>query len=410
MLPGQQVKATVEQRLERCYNKIIRHDHFKWMCGVLLIGKYRVDDVPTAYTDGVNVVYGRSFCEQWSDAVLRFIILHENYHKMFRHLTVWKHLFKQNAQIANMALDYRINLLIKDYAKRIKDETGVDFIVLPSKAQFPMCLDEKYRGWDEAKIFYDLMKQAKANGGKGGKGEPQSLDQHDWEKASELPAEQQKEMQRQIDEALRQGKIIAGKTGSPGSPEEIGEILAPEVDYREYVREFCKQTCAGREYGSWTRPNRRYMANGVYMPQTLGETIGDVVFALDRSGSCMRDLDKFMSEVIGFVEQVKPNKVHIIYWDTKVSGDVETYDTHELSSIRYRTKPSGGGGTMIEPVCDYIKQHKMNPQCIIVLTDGYLGGSWGHWSQPVLWCVLDNKDATPSMGKVIHINSACFER
>ena len=32
-------------------------------------------------------------------------------------------------------------------------------------------------------------------------------------------------------------------------------------------------------------------------------------------------------------------------------------------------------------------------------------GGWGEWTVPVLWCVLDNKDAQPDVGKVLHIKS-----
>jgi hypothetical protein len=37
-----------------------------------------------------------------------------------------------------------------------------------------------------------------------------------------------------------------------------------------------------------------------------------------------------------------------------------------------------------------------------MLTDGYVG-SWGSWSVPVLWCILNNRSANPSVGKAVHI-------
>jgi hypothetical protein len=40
-----------------------------------------------------------------------------------------------------------------------------------------------------------------------------------------------------------------------------------------------------------------------------------------------------------------------------------------------------------------------------VLTDGYLGGSWGNWHHPVLWTILDNESAVPSSGKAVHVKS-----
>jgi predicted metal-dependent peptidase len=48
------------------------------------------------------------------------------------------------------------------------------------------------------------------------------------------------------------------------------------------------------------------------------------------------------------------------------------------------TKPAGGGGTSAECIPKYIEQHKLNPECVIVLTDGYIGG-WGDWKHPVFW-------------------------
>jgi predicted metal-dependent peptidase len=67
------------------------------------------------------------------------------------------------------------------------------------------------------------------------------------------------------------------------------------------------------------------------------------------------------------------------------------------------TKPKGGGGTTVECVPQYLQDNQIKAQCVIVLTDGYLGGSWGEWHHPVLWTILDNKSAVPSVGKVVHI-------
>ena len=76
---------------------------------------------------------------------------------------------------------------------------------------------------------------------------------------------------------------------------------------------------------------------------------------------------------------------------------------HEIDTLVESTKPQGGGGTMVECVPDHITSEGIKPQACIVLTDGYLGGSWGSWSCPVLWCIMDNKQANPTVGKTVHI-------
>ena len=58
---------------------------------------------------------------------------------------------------------------------------------------------------------------------------------------------------------------------------------------------------------------------------------------------------------------------------------------------------------MVECVPKYMAEHNIKPQAVIVLTDGYLGGSWGSWSCPVLWCIQNNRNAKPSVGKYVHV-------
>jgi len=69
------------------------------------------------------------------------------------------------------------------------------------------------------------------------------------------------------------------------------------------------------------------------------------------------------------------------------------------------TQPKGGGGT--DPTCmiGYMKEKNIQPDAIIVLTDGYIG-SWGvEWNAPILWVVIDN-DVIAPVGKTIHIKGA----
>jgi predicted metal-dependent peptidase len=127
--------------------------------------------------------------------------------------------------------------------------------------------------------------------------------------------------------------------------------------------------------------------------------------AIDTSGLTYAPgvLDTFMTEVKSLCDMVKPDKLHVIYWDTKVC-QTELYEGEEIERLVSTTKPKGGGGTDVECVPKYMAEHGINPQAVVVLTDGYLGGTWGTWAAPVLWCVLDNKSANPSCGQTVHIN------
>ena len=93
----------------------------------------------------------------------------------------------------------------------------------------------------------------------------------------------------------------------------------------------------------------------------------------------------------------------MLYWDTEVVGD-EKYEMHQLDNFVQSTKPVGGGGTDPSCVPEYLTTHKITPQCVIMITDGYVG-SWGNWCHPVLWVIIDNDNAHPPVGKYIHVKS-----
>ena len=413
-------QLTAEQRIAKAYVAITSKDRYMPLAGVLSIGNKTVsDDIPTACTNGRDELYGRAFVDSLTDAELRFLMLHECYHKMYRHLTTWKHLHNKNHGIANQACDYNIN------GKLVDENKDDGFATMPRDAdgKYMGLFDEKFRegnGWmDTAKIF-SILDDGNDDGegdGEGGNesggGDPQGtscaqgqgFDEHDWEGANKLSDEEIKELEKDIDIAIRQGSMTAGKLGSNGN-RNFDELMQPQVDWREVLREFIQTTCTGSDYSTWKRPNRRYIGAGVYMPSGITERIDELVIAIDTSGSISDTaVALFLSEVQSICTTVKPEKVRVLYWGHEVVGD-EVYELNELDTLVKSTKVRGGGGTDVECVTAYMDEHKISPQAAIILTDGYLFGDWGKWVCPTLWCVLDNKSATPDTGKVVHIQSS----
>jgi predicted metal-dependent peptidase len=186
---------------------------------------------------------------------------------------------------------------------------------------------------------------------------------------------------------------------------ELDELLHPEVDWREQMKEFVKNICAGKDASSWRRVNRRYLSGDVYMPTLISEKIGRIVIGADTSGSIGNAaLTKFLSEVKGIADDVKPEYVDLMYWDDGVAQH-EVYDSTTMPNIVSSTKPKGGGGTDPRCVISYMREQGIKPECVVMLTDGYIGeGEWGDdWEVPVLWAVLGNARTTAPIGKTIHI-------
>lgn len=394
---------SAEQRLTKAVIDIMASPKYVALAGVLMVGKREVsDDVPTACTNGRDELYGRAFVESLNDAELRFLVLHECYHKLYKHLTTWVHLYKENAQLANLACDYVINL-------KISDDNTDRFAVMPSKDGKAIgAIDTQYRGMDSAQVYNLLKKNGGGSGsGSGGtgtgiNGPGGGLDDHDWEGAKEMTEGEKQTLARDIDEAIRQGALMAGKLGS-GGDRSFDDLLKTKVDWREVLREFINTTCAGSDYSTWRRPNRRFVSSGYYMPSGVSEQVGELVIAIDTSGSIGgRELAQFLGEVKGICDNVHPECVRILYWDTEVCAD-EKYVGAEVENIVRSTKPAGGGGTMVECVPAYMTEHSIKPQAVVVLTDGYLGGSWGTWTVPVLWCIVNGSRAVADCGKTIHV-------
>lgn len=403
------VKLTAEQRLQKAAIDIMAHPRYMFLSGVLLIGTRTVrDDLPTACTNGRDEFYGRKFVESLNDKELRFLVIHEVYHKMYKHLTNLQHLFKLDASTANKACDYVINTQL------VEENNGDRFATMTGPLTVG-CYDLKYKGWDSVSVFRDLRENAEESGG-GGQGETgdgqggasgEGFDQHDWEDAQALDPEERRQLERDIDEAVRQGVMAASKLGT-GGDRDFGELLQPQQDWREVLREFVQTTCTGHDYSTWRRPNRRYVASGMYMPSGVSETIGEIVIAPDMSGSIgPREITRMLSETKAIAEVVKPEAVRLLYWDTEICAD-ERYTQAELDNMIQTTKPAGGGGTMVECVPNHIKTEQIKAQCAVVFTDGYLGGTWGEWPCPVLWVIVDNKSCRPPFGTVVHVTTRDF--
>jgi len=381
---------TAEQRLQKAVMAIMAHDKYVGLSSVLMIGDRTVDDtVPTACTNGRDEMYGRAFVDGLNDAELRFLILHECYHKMYQHLTTWKHLYDKHAQVANVACDYVINVQLVD------GDNGEGFIKMPKVGLF----DEQYRSMDTAQVFHKIYDSLPE--GDDGRGVGNSLDDHGWEEAEQLSEEEKGDLEREVEEAIRQGVLVAGKLGSGGA-RDLEALLKPQIDWRDVLREFISTTCAGNDFSTWSRPNRKFISTGVYMPSGISQSVGELVVAVDTSASIgQRELTTFLSEIKSVCDNVRPDRIRLLYWDTKVCAD-ETYNLTETDTLVQSTKPAGGGGTDVSCVSEYMTEHKINPQAVIVFTDGYVF-DWGTWTCPILWAIYDFERAKPDCGKVVHI-------
>lgn len=390
-----------EDKITKARTAIMRDPRFVAMSGVLMVGSWEVrDDIPTAATNGKDVYYSRAFVDQCDDRLLRFVVLHEYFHVMLMHMTVWQKYFKEDAQTANFAADAVINLMLHDL-----DPRG-DFLTVWEHA----VLDPQYRGMDTGEVYRALRKNGKPQSGKTGDGKGQGdaprsasggkakdFDKHQPAKPGDgdaegegmkpLTADEAKEVQQAVDTALRQGALIAGKIGG-GVDRTFGDLLQPQVNWEDQLREWLRTTAVGDDLSTWRKPARRWLGQDAYMPSRYTEAVKRVTIGVDTSGSIGADqLRRALTEIMSACEAVHPEVVDVIYWDAAVAGH-EVYEGDAVQTLPQTTRPRGGGGTRVGSMREYMDREDIKPDATIIFTDGYVEPGWGGtWPGPVLWAI-----------------------
>ena len=418
-----------ETRIKRGHIALMKHPQTALYSGVMLMGTSAVeDDVPTAYTDGVNKKYGRKFLESIvSEPKVRGLILHENLHVALKQVVFGQAMFKENRKMANLAADFVVNDIITCIDGVVAGTTE-RLVELPDGAVY----DAMFHDWSMREVYNYLKKNCKG-GGKSGKGKGQGgqgsdpssggnqsnddddgdwdtvtvngktydisqADEHDF--TGEATAEEAKEILDSIDRALREGGMLAGRMGAK-IPRVISDLLEPKVDWREALREFVSATTKGNDEFTWRRMNKRHMANDIYLPSVENESIGEIVVAIDTSGSIGGEqITEFATELVSICDLCQPEVVRVLWWDTEVHG--EQVFKGNYTDIAKLLKPMGGGGTHVSCVSGYINKNKIKAECVLVFTDGYVENSidWNITS-PTLWMVTQRRDFVPPVGKKV---------
>jgi predicted metal-dependent peptidase len=141
--------AKQSERLKKAHVFLLRHDKVIALSGIIVMGKSEVvENVPTAYTDGLNKRYGAAFLAELTDAQVNGLVMHENGHVFYRHVTHHKRLFKDNPRMCNIAADFVVN----DMIVRLDDAK----IQLPPGALWNLM----FRNWSVVEV-YDYLKKRK---------------------------------------------------------------------------------------------------------------------------------------------------------------------------------------------------------------------------------------------------------
>lgn len=327
------------------------------------------DKVPTAAVDGKHIFYNPEFVAKQSPEETKTLLGHEVMHCVFEHIG---RRGNRESRRWNQAGDFVINdILVDSGFTPIKNW-------LHNKAYAGMTTDHVYE-----------MLPPNDGDGTGGAGDPLDdcqdgapddavLNNVDWKIATVQAAAAAKAM----------GKL-------PGKLARfVDELTSPKVDWRAMLQRFITET-SKNDY-SWTRPNKRFLAQGFVLPTLHSETMGEIVVAIDTSGSIdQATLNAFGSEIKAIVQATRPSKTIVIYCDSEINHVDEFGPNDDL-----QFKLHGGGGTAFAPPFQHVAENNITPVCLVYLTDGY-GSFPSAPDYPVLWCCTT--DVVAPFGETVPI-------
>ena len=293
--------------------------------------KTSIEKVGTACTNGSWIKFDPDFCNGLSDDELLFLYAHEIGHKILLH--PWRR-NGRNPGKWNAAGDYVINLMLYELG-----------LPMPKRG----LLDHKYANMTTEEVYNKLPDSAEA---------PMAdLVDADGSEDSMSEAEAQIEIQQAAGAARMMG------TKASIIDRILGEALDSIVDYRSLLRRFLLDR-ANNQF-SWSRPNRRFVHQRMFLPSRYSIELGTVGVGIDTSGSMgPKELAECGKELRALLMDARPQRTIVLYCD----AEVHHVDTFE-QGCEFVYRPKGGGGTSFVPVFDWFTQKNIKPTCLLYYTD-----------------------------------------
>jgi len=229
------------------------------------------------------------------------------------------------------------------------------------------------------------------------------------EKGEQLSESDKNEMTKQMEVKIMMTSEIGSTTwGSmPGfAKDTIKDVKGlAQRDYRNELRDVLVEVT--KDDYTWAKPNRRYIAQGIYLPSIGSEEKGVLVLAFDSSGSVGRsEKEVYAAEVSSILEDFPKLRLYCIYADTRVAS-VQEFDEGEGLPIKLDFM--GGGGTNFHDTFEHIEKESLEPKLVIYFSDlevsknGYPADEPDY---PVIWLqtVKGKKKKKMRWGRVLELD------
>ena len=360
------------------------------------------ETIPLMATDGERLLYNARWVAETPVAQIVGAIAHELLHCMLLHpcalflkaVPIPKSALGQPPEVqekarhakANMAMDYVVNLIVKQ----------MGLALIPG-----MLIDERYEGdsWEDVyaklpdpdirviagmafEVLGDVLPAP-------GHEEGEAIQHTQGWKAATAHA---------VQETMARATDGRGNIPKP-LQRLVEEWTTPRVDCWAFLRQFLERRA--RHTYSLKRPKRRFVPYDLYVPSLRGEEMGPIIIAVDTSGSIGQEaLNAACAKIREIIEDFKPESVHVVWADAEVA---HTQILERGDPITFEAK--GGGGTDFRPAFRYARSVD-DAVCMIYLTD--MLGTFpepGEIPLPTLW-ISSTPDAKlpEGLGAIVYWN------
>lgn len=412
------LSAKLTQRLGKAKTQLLlKHPFYASL--LLKSGLIASNRVPTAATNGKQIIFNPAFFENKTTEEIMFILAHEVLHKAFRHAF---RLHERQPELWNISADMVINdMLVKDGFSMIKgaikdSRFGANSLVDDVYQQLLKERNTDNNKDDKETANNDGNSQSDTNNSDSGN-QPAS-DSTDNNTPAKVPAvfdhdhlrspeattsEEHAAAEQEIREQVLEASVIATQAGKlPAHIEKlVTELRKSQIDWRTALRKHMQPT--GKDDRSYARTNRRYTDSDIIMPTQCSERMENITIVLDTSRSIYADkdaLNAFFSEINAIKYELNPREMHLIYTDTKVAGHEIFYENEELTY-----KVLGGGGTDFTRVSEYM-MHEVTPkpELVVFFTDMQVN-CFGESDIPTIWVNTADDHNAPPYGVVIPLKT-----
>lgn len=371
--------------------------------------KREIAHVGTACVKGMHVKFDPDFMDCRDNEELLFVAAHEALHPAFLHSY---RLDGRDPELWNVAGDAVINLELAAAGLIMPKWNEKDFDRYPEARKEYKVGDKMgvLLPWvkpemDTETVYKRLLqeREQEKKEGKGGKGDKDGRkggwgNQGDLEQAdgSEETADSEAEVKVLVSQAAR--TAFASGDKSELIKKIIGVVKQADVDWKEEMRAMLQDS--SRDDYSYRRFSKRFICQDLYMPSLYSECMGTLGVGVDTSGSMtQRQLDQIQAELRVIVEDCAPQRVIVVYCDSRINS-VETFEKGDELVL----KMQGGGGTDMRKIIDYFSGVEERLAGVVIFSDLYTPFPKDEPEYPLLWgAVGAERGAQAPVGKTVEV-------